>query len=152
MTPTNNRVQAKLSLRMWSDSVSFSDVGKRIDLEPAIILEKGEPTTVPKGSGSKYLAKRNYVSFGDGVLDDGAALPLRIKQLLNSVATSDLVPEIQSGLIESTIWLAIFNNDIPWMKFITQDLSDRSAQMNVNFLIENYAKLNPQGSPSITYL
>jgi hypothetical protein len=47
--------KAKVSLRMWSDSASLSDVAERINLKPAIVLEKGQPTVLPSGSASKPL-------------------------------------------------------------------------------------------------
>jgi hypothetical protein len=149
---THKRAEAKLSLRMWSDSVSFSRVAEKIDLVPAIILEKGEPTDAPKGSARKYRAKRNYVSFGDSVLDDGPSLPVGIEQFLNSIAVSDLAPEIRSDAVEAAIWLAIFKDTIPWDKFVSPALSDRAKGLNVALMMEDYTRFDTDGVPLIEFL
>jgi hypothetical protein len=144
--------KAKVSLRMWSDSASLSDVAERINLKPAVVLEKGQPTVLPSGSASKHLSSRNYVSFEDSTLDSGPSLPSQIERLLDLVASSRLVPEIRAGTIEAAIWLAIFNNDESWTTFLPRKLRDRSSEIGVRLLVEDYSNLNADGIPKIQYL
>ncbi len=94
---------AKVNLRMWSDTVSFTDVRQRLELVPHIVASKGEVRKGRKGAPLNSRFRRNYVSFEESQLNDASELQPCVANILQAVASSEYASLIRDKVVDASV-------------------------------------------------
>lgn len=139
------RPGAKVNLRLWSDTMSFGDVRRRIALVPEIIADKGDVRVDRKGAPLNSRFGRNYVSFEESNLNDAAELGPCVANILQAVAASAYAKLIKAREVDATLWIAIFRPDFDYQGAVGESIIARASAMGVRLLVEDYTRVDEEG-------
>ena len=152
MAQSKSQSIAKINLRMWSDSVAFSNASGFVGLQPEIIYSKGDATKLPNGTLSNHKSSRNYISFDSHDVNNKEMLYDIIDTHLNNVSECAFRNEIATGNVDAVIWLAVFAPGQDWANDVPSALKAKARDRNVKILVENYACPDENGVPTVIYL
>lgn len=149
---TAARPGARVSLRMWSDTTSFSDVRQHIAFAPHIVASKGDVRKDLKGAPLNSRFGRNYVSFEESELNDASELQPCVGSTLEAVAASEYANLIRHEVVEATLWIAVFRQDFAYQGAIGESAIARASALGVRLFIEDYSRLDDDGVPTKIWL
>ncbi len=143
---------AKVNLRMWSDTTSFTDVRPRLELVPHIVASKGDVRKGRKGTPLNSRFRRNYVSFEESQLNDVSELQPCVANILQAVASSEYASLIRYKVVDATVWTAIFRQDFAYQGAIGESVIAQASLIGVRLFIEDYTRLDDDGVPKKIWL
>jgi len=149
---TAARPGARVSLRMWSDMTSFSDVRQHIALLPHIVASKGDVRKDLKGAPLNSRFGRNYVSFEESELNNASELQPFVENILQAVASSEYAHLIRAKDVEATLWTAVFRQDFAYQGAIGESVIAQASHIGVRLFIEDYTRLDDDGVPKKIWL
>ncbi len=139
-------VDLKVSVRAWSDSVSFKPLATRLGARMGIVYDKGELTVSGKVTGRR--APDNYLSTKDIDLIGVADLNRTIREQIAFIrgdATLSALAHAADGKVY--VWVAVFGHDPRETETLGIDM--RPFGHGIGLIVDNFTTFTEEGQPKL---
>jgi hypothetical protein len=132
----------KISVRAWSDSVSFKPLAKQLGARTGNVYDKGDPIR------GRLVSPDNYLSTEDIRIDGLTNLNQKIRDEVSFITKDPTLSAlIRGGRGKVYIWVAVFGNEPRETGTLGIDM--RPFGRGIGLIVDNFTTSDEGGNPKL---
>jgi hypothetical protein len=139
-------VHLKISVRAWSDFMSFKPLAKQLGARTSTVYDKGELTFSGRVTGRTSCD--NYLATNDIKIEGVTDLNRTVREQIDFImADAVLAPLTRGGDGRVYVWIAVFGHDPRETETLGLDM--RPFGHGIGLIVDNFTTFNEAGQPKL---